>query len=594
MEKTNRKYLDPDTASKDRSIWKAIDRAALERQTQALFAKQHVTGHRSDVEPSDLEHDRSYPLPFEVEKSLADDFAFIAASQPQVDFVSAVAVEQSKGKHSFVMRLAANQGVSPDVEEKFDEMFELLRKHARKDITRDACQKQLFELIVQLSCNKILGRLGSTRFRRPMHLDKTRGPLPTRLRQLYSKNIRASFPRRNCQDLNRPDRQIGSFEAALQQLESGKSEELHLNVTRTIKQAFDLTEDGVKLPTRLEALGCPDTFLDTKAVREVGKVSNYWRISRHLAICSQRFRSHFATAEWYPLPSYRASSKSQVLSQQYVHAEIQLLVHYELTPPHLMPRTIGVSKEACFLCDSFIRAHGHFSVTGAHRQMFPQRTVPDLKEYGSQTIQQFRRVLSQVYVEVKEEHLKSQKKLPRRPFPLQSAINLNVIRLTTPSTSTLLPQSRSHSSDGARTIRSNKSSPTSMMCQNEQDVKLLEHDEEDRCGEANPRVSPIVQQKGIVIDHEQALAGKPIDIIVDEAVSKHTDGVRTFATFSTLPFSNLPTPLRQRFVGGSMLLQPASDAECQRTIHLADIPAEDELVLQRDSNDAPHEISLLL
>ena len=221
-----------------------------------------------------------------------------------------------------------------------------------QDITRDCCQEQLFETIVQLNRNKILGRLGSARFQCPMRLTKTREPLPARLRHLFRNNIRISRPFRNRQDFDGLDSQITSFEAVFSQLEDGRSEEAIAHIGRVIKQAFNMTEDGVKLPGRLKAVGYPDLLLDAREIREVGKVSNYWRISRHLAICSQRFRSHFASAERCPLVNYRASLKSKVLPRRYVHAEIQILVHFELTSPQSMPRAIGVSKEACFLVHS--------------------------------------------------------------------------------------------------------------------------------------------------------------------------------------------------------------------------------------------------
>lgn len=124
--------LDPDTAPKDRSVWKCINRTALERQTKALSTKQHVAGRRFYAEPSCLKDKHPYPLPFELEKSLADDFAFIAAFQPQVESVSATAIEQSENEPLFRVKLAANEGISPGVKRKFDDLFEALRKHAKK------------------------------------------------------------------------------------------------------------------------------------------------------------------------------------------------------------------------------------------------------------------------------------------------------------------------------------------------------------------------------------------------------------------------------------------------------------------------------
>ena len=126
------KHLDPDTAPQAQSIWIDIDRKALESQTQALFGKQHVAGRRFYAGLSAVDQNSPYHFSFEIERSLADDFAFIAASQPEVRFVSAAAIEQCKGGSSFVLRLAVNEGVSPDVRRDFDKLFGVLRGHAKK------------------------------------------------------------------------------------------------------------------------------------------------------------------------------------------------------------------------------------------------------------------------------------------------------------------------------------------------------------------------------------------------------------------------------------------------------------------------------
>lgn len=85
-----------------------------------------------EYQPSYLEDNHSYLLPLAIEKSLADDFAFIAACQPQVDFISAAAIEQNGSNGSIVVKLAVNEGVSSEVKRTFYELFRVLRKHARK------------------------------------------------------------------------------------------------------------------------------------------------------------------------------------------------------------------------------------------------------------------------------------------------------------------------------------------------------------------------------------------------------------------------------------------------------------------------------
>lgn len=179
---------------------------------------------------------------------------------------------------------------------------------------------QIHDLIVALNCNRILGRLGSTLFQAPTHLNKPREPLPIRLRGLFRANTQ-SAPGRRSPDLARLDSQICGFERAFQRLDTGNSGDIAHNVSLIIKQASYLTEDGVKFPDRLRALGWATSHLDARAIREMGKVANYWRISRHLTICSQRFRSHFANATWLSVPSYRRSTTSKVQPQQFIHAE---------------------------------------------------------------------------------------------------------------------------------------------------------------------------------------------------------------------------------------------------------------------------------
>ena len=124
--------LDPDTASRDQSIWNSIDRETWDRQTKALSSKQHVAGSRSYAEHYHQNDEHLYPLPFEIEKSLADDLAFIAAFRPHVDCVSAATIEQNEDEPLLRVKLAANEGVSPSVKTTFDNLFEVLRKHARK------------------------------------------------------------------------------------------------------------------------------------------------------------------------------------------------------------------------------------------------------------------------------------------------------------------------------------------------------------------------------------------------------------------------------------------------------------------------------
>ena len=133
MERAREHILNPDTATRDCSIWKDFDRESFELQTKVIHQKQHVAGCRSYARtfPSSR-YDNSYPLSFEVERSLADDFAFIAACQPKVEYVTAVTIELTEDEPSMLVRLAANEGIPPDVQSSFNEIFGMLRDHASR------------------------------------------------------------------------------------------------------------------------------------------------------------------------------------------------------------------------------------------------------------------------------------------------------------------------------------------------------------------------------------------------------------------------------------------------------------------------------
>ncbi|MCJ1287938.1 hypothetical protein MMC26_007290, partial [Xylographa opegraphella] len=96
------------------------------------------------------------------------------------------------------------------------------------------------------------------------------------------------------------------------------------------------------------------------------------------------------------------------------------------------------SKEACYLCDSFIKAHGSFYVSKAHRQIFRQWTVPDLSAYNDATLQRFRTALSAVNRAVLKDLRDARHHRLFRQYPLQSSINLHKIVLPTPSLTTIL------------------------------------------------------------------------------------------------------------------------------------------------------------
>lgn len=79
------------------------------------------------------------------------------------------------------------------------------------------------------------------------------------------------------------------------------------------------------------------------------------------------------------LVDIQANLRQKSQCKKRIHAEIQLLFHYEQQPQiKLRPRVICSSKNACFLCNTFIRLHNQFYTPKTHGKLYPLWTLPDI------------------------------------------------------------------------------------------------------------------------------------------------------------------------------------------------------------------------
>lgn len=84
------------------------------------------------------------------------------------------------------------------------------------------------------------------------------------------------------------------------------------------------------------------------------------------------------------LPSWAAKSQHQfttsvrkVLRESKIHAEVQIVVHYEVAGTQVvLPRVIASSKDACYLCHAFISLHGQYSVPASHGKLYTGWRLP--------------------------------------------------------------------------------------------------------------------------------------------------------------------------------------------------------------------------
>lgn len=106
-----------------------------------------------------------------------------------------------------------------------------------------------------------------------------------------------------------------------------------------------------------------DRILQPKTEKWRQKWAQSFEVNQGITLSSAeaKFRKHLAA----PPDKYK------------IHAEIQLLFHYELHAESRRPRVICSSKSACFLCDLFIHVHGKFYVARTHGVLYDKWILPD-------------------------------------------------------------------------------------------------------------------------------------------------------------------------------------------------------------------------
>jgi len=137
----------------------------------------------------------------------------------------------------------------------------------------------------------------------------------------------------------------------------------------------------------------------------------------------------------------RYQGAQRALSESKIHAEIQIVAWCEMEAQEPFPRVVSSSKDACFLCDTFIQLYGRMYTPRAHGRLYPGWRLPSLPEFGA---------LQQKFKERLGESLRrdislglAQRKLPVYPFPNES----NLLTLSDSLTTVNLPGLISHESE---------------------------------------------------------------------------------------------------------------------------------------------------
>lgn len=212
------------------------------------------------------------------------------------------------------------------------------------------------------------------------------------------------------------------------------------SVISVIHTAYKITRDGVSLRKRLKECGLAGENLDRREFRQIQAIANYWRICLTLSRAARSHRTAFSKITVHVLQAYPVDYWPSKAHKHHVHAEVQLLVHHETQQGTTLskPVFIGASKMACFLCDAFIRAYGHYRVSHTHGYLHVRWTVPDRADYSKTMRKRLRATLLKMDADLVAATSAARQRGKRNTPGLQSTIHLQLCPIRQASGSTLL------------------------------------------------------------------------------------------------------------------------------------------------------------
>ncbi|CAF9912229.1 MAG: hypothetical protein GOMPHAMPRED_007601 [Gomphillus americanus] len=412
------------TAALEDSIWRDIPEdtfrqhlVTLEERTNAIPIKPWTLSSKED---DTLSTANLYTLTVNEEQKLADDFAYLAAVGEGAQSVAAVCIEENTSSQSMCIRLAAADAVDTKVKIHLEEVGQLLtssRICTCQGMTNSYINSLLTK-IIELQHYKLLGRLRSCKWQKPKYLSRThKKPLWQDLDNLIHR-VQHVYPRKNHPRQGPVIQRLLCLQEMLKALENippGRGNEL-ASLQEVVQDCYRFckSQEIEHFATTLEAHGSrtPQLAAALKTLQQIEKIGAFQRIAMGMIARSQTYPSLFSRIEFEYMQPYSVQSTEigyeRWAKTIHVHAEIQLIVHYDLMSSTAgiscfkPPRTVGTSKYLCYLCFLFMSHHGRFSPNNTHGRLYDQWTIPDLAEYDDAIRQGLRDVIRQMDSDVTE------------------------------------------------------------------------------------------------------------------------------------------------------------------------------------------------
>lgn len=192
---------------------------------------------------------------------------------------------------------------------------------------------------------------------------------------------------------------------------------IHLNAV--IRSAAEVVEVGGKtsLEKYLRSLGISQDSLASYDIAQIDKLARYYHICKDLLKIARypAYRSLFHNITLEPLESYGEIQRPGTAKLCHVHPEIQQVFHHARYSHGHLPRAIGCSKSACYLCDLFLKKQGLFRVSHSHQRLYSQWTLPDVDWMTAEQAESFSTIVKMMTKHIKDTEKELQWQPPLRP-----------------------------------------------------------------------------------------------------------------------------------------------------------------------------------
>ncbi|EDP50991.1 conserved hypothetical protein [Aspergillus fumigatus A1163] len=427
-----------------------------------------------------------YVLSLDQERKLAGTLAFLAHNREGAEYVPAVCIGEDSATGSLNVIFAVNKANYSDgnnvlrsIQKSFDEIFALL---ARVSTDRSPSLKdQVFYMVVSMCSSRILSRLrlgspGCRKMKRSFR--DTLQALDRALTQISQDKLKdrdlleaVSLLSTRAKEARKAADLWSRHQVAARLIELVESI-YRIQQIEQLQPIVDMIPNDYMEPTARES------FMNI-----VGKVSRYREAARFLYCTAKKvpLARNMRTVpvqlpqEAFSTPSVdtytpnllikvtEASAKGrqqkllkeicralglseQQASDQYclqvmnilrhakIHSEVQIIAYCELHPQLTLPRVICSSKDACFLCNLFIKVYGKLHTPRSHGRLYPAWRLPCLSQL-QELEQRFSQSLQDNFQESCTALLSTRRKV-LRPNPIESTLFTLTASCTTMLTTT--------------------------------------------------------------------------------------------------------------------------------------------------------------